>query len=180
MLQLIESSSVLAVSLKRVKEYLRIDHDEEDDFLQELIQTATALVEQDLGRSLLNKVWKKKISGACLRSGALNIALPFPPLLKVIAVNALDKGGKTKPVLRYIIELEHAIPEITLSTNAHAVEVIYQAGYGERASDVPANLSLAVLLVVANLYEDREGEGGGPLAPKIQAILKPYRIERLI
>jgi uncharacterized phiE125 gp8 family phage protein len=126
MLKLIESSPVLAVSLRKTKKYLRVEHDEDDRQIQLLIGAATSLVEQEIGQSLLTKVWKKVCEARMTKSGFLRINLLYPPLVKIITVHEVWSDTILRPVRRYIVEWERVVPAVIMASSAEKFEVVYQ------------------------------------------------------
>lgn len=76
-LKLLEPSSTLLLPLRDVKNYLRIDHDIEDDLLKHLILLATQWVEEATGKSLLRQKWSYTHQNNVL-------LLPNPPIVEVL------------------------------------------------------------------------------------------------
>lgn len=179
MLNIVETSPLLPISLYRVKTHLRIDHTADDENLELLIHAATALVEHEIGRSLLTKVWKRSGSPTPTTDGSATLALPYPPLIQILSVHELGHKRSVRPVRRYIIEWEKAVPTILFNGAIRRVEVLYQAGYGSRPNDVPAPIRQAILLLVAEMYENRTSEGKISSDSVLKTLLAPYIITSL-
>lgn len=180
MLKLMESSPILAVSLQKIKTHLRIDHSEDDTHLKLLIGAATTLVEQEIGQSLLTKIWKKHTTTEITKEGLGRISLPYPPLIQVISVGEILGGTKVKPIRRYIVEWEHTIPTLLVASGAKKFEVVYQAGFGEKPSSIPTPLRQAILMLVADMYEKRMTESCIAENSLVKVLLNPFCINRLI
>lgn len=67
----------------------------------------------------------------------------------------------------------------TATRNSDGVEIVYQAGYGDAASDVPEAIVTAVKFLVAHWYENR-GDMEATKAPEmVKMLLASYRIREL-
>lgn len=179
MLTLIEASSALPISLRKIKTHLRIDHTAENHNLKLLINAAATCVEQTIGRSLLVKLWRQTTVAELAENGLARVPLPNPPLTRVLSVHELGPKGVNRPVLRFIVEWEKLIPTILLMAPASRVEVVYEAGYGTLPSDIPAPIRQAILMLAAEMYETRTSAGSLPDNAVIQALLAPYKIATL-
>jgi hypothetical protein len=60
----------------------------------------------------------------------------------------------------------------------NAVQIHYHAGYGDDPTDVPANIITAIMLTVADCYENREPvkEDGEQLPRHVRQMLWPHRV----
>lgn len=180
MIRLIEKSSLSLISLSKIKNYLRIDYDEDDKQLKMLVEAATSLVEQEIGQTLLSKIWCKRETPTVGASGLARITLPNPPILRVLSVGEVSTNGKIKPIRRYLVETEGVVPTLAVSSSAHTLQVIYQAGFGEKASEVPAALRQAVLMLAADMYEHRTAERCLASNSIVRLILEPFRNRALV
>jgi uncharacterized phiE125 gp8 family phage protein len=180
MLKIIEQSTTLVVSLKQAKAFLRIDQDEEDDTIRLMIEAATSLIEQESGLSLLSKVWQKSCAPQKGPHGLAHVSLPYPPLRQVISVFHGPHEDKTTPLKGYIVDQKNSTPCLLLATSFPTVIIHYQAGFGDKPSDIPAPIRQAVLGVVANLYEKRIPDGESPLDDSLKTLLKPYSIKTYV
>ena len=57
------------------------------------------------------------------------------------------------------------------------IEIEYDCGYADEATDLPVALRLAIMQIVASLYELRQGEGGIPETAR--ALMRPFAPARL-
>ncbi|MDR0633095.1 MAG: head-tail connector protein [Holosporales bacterium] len=204
MLTLLEESQVLAVSLKKAKNYLRLDHTEDDENLTLLIRAATYAVEQALGRSLMAKTWQKTVFIKHTRDGTGRITLPFPPLIDVLSVEIKTgyerppegppddppqritkspmysrQSGDFRQSHRYLISKDKMVPTVVVHGMNCTVKVKYTAGYGDRASMLPPSIRQAILILVADMYENRTIQSCIPANAFVKLLLAPYRIVSL-
>lgn len=176
MIRTLSIPTTLPVSLQEVKDYLKIDHTEEDALLKGLIEAASGLVEQETGRSLLTRTWQLHSLGVDLPDGSLRLSLPFPPLQSVITVRSVDPLARILPKERYTVEGERPLPSLKIHSFGETFEVVYKAGYGEQKTDIPPPLRQAILLLVAEMYEQRTATATLKEHSFVHALLRPYRI----
>jgi uncharacterized phiE125 gp8 family phage protein len=173
------------VSLAEAKNFLRVDHEAEDDLIGLFIAAAREAVEQMCGRALITRrvletldQWRLDGLGAAL--------LEASPARAMHAVRLLDAEGETMIVasLGYRLDGQDAQPRLVFETSAPlplraigGIEIEYDAGYGADVASVPSKLRLAVLHVVAALYEAREGLT--PLPETARALAAPFALVRL-
>ncbi|GAA0262635.1 hypothetical protein LNAOJCKE_5185 [Methylorubrum aminovorans] len=145
------------VSLEEAKRHLRVEHDSDDAYIEGLIGVATSAIDGPmgwLGRALGEQTLETEVSACTWRDDP---SLPYPPLL--------------------------AVESETPSQDGRKVRIRYRAGYpvvGEgdnRRSTVPAPIRQAVLLMVGDLYANREN--GGPSA-SAAAVSMPVTADRLL
>lgn len=173
------------VTVAEVREHLRIDHSHEDRWLAAAIRTAREDVEGYTGRALMTQTLEWSLDewpgGAALR-------LPRPPLRSVVwlkwafttlvtttveeatyQVDTLSAPGRIvlRPGMRW--------PAGTPAVDANGIIVRYEAGYGARAGDVPARIRHAMLLIVGDLYENREATLVGAIKTEM-----PFSVQRLL
>lgn len=149
----ITAATGLVVDVALVKTQLRLDTDtnNEDAFLEHLIQVATERCEHQLGRSLLTKTYKT-IAGP-------NEKLKLTPNLIAISSVVLtndDESTETLTIDDYELNQNSLIPEITSSKHIQkSIAVTYTAGYGLSAN-VPFAIKQWLLVDIGTLYEYRE------------------------
>lgn len=145
--KLLEAQTEPIVGLDEIKRFARVSHDDDDFLLEGLIKTATAWVEEATGKSLLKKKWSYSHNNNVL-------SLPHGPVLKVLEVNY---GRRTLDAKDYTLRQEKntTVVEVPFSWNRRKVTVIYTAGFGDKADDVPSTLKQAVMSTVTYIYENR-------------------------
>ena len=86
--------------------------------------------------------------------------------------------GTSKPA-RIGIAIDGTLPN--LSDRINAVEVKYTVGYGTASTDVPEGIRQAVLLTLANWYQNRESVITGRTATELplssQYLLEQYKVQ---
>lgn len=99
------------------------------------------------------------------------IILPIADLQTVSSVKYIDLAGvqKTLDTSVYDVDITSRPGRIALAYGEswpsvrgdhHAVEIIFVAGYGDAATDVPDHIIAAIKLLAAHLYENREATSG--------------------
>jgi uncharacterized phiE125 gp8 family phage protein len=186
MLTRIQTLNILPVGLSEVKAHLRLDHGHEDAYLRSLIQAATGFIEEYLGRSLLTQIWRLiwqqekpcplQLSTTC--EDICSVPLPYPPLRTILGVNRLMDTGEKKRIRRHRLELTHPVPKLFFMTVPEPVEIEFETGYGNHSKDIPPLIRQAILMLVADFYENRGSEGmSHPIV--VGPMLDAYRVVRL-
>lgn len=206
LLSLITAPAGEPLAVEDARVHLRVDGSDEDILIASHIQAATAWAENYTRRALITQTWELwldcfptqgDISLAYDRSKLDVIELPLPPLRTVGSVKYYDTAGllQTFSAGLYIVTAP-AGPQaergsIRLAPSAswpatqerpNAVIVRFDAGYGA-AEDVPAAVKAGMLLVVGELYKNREQSVTGniskvPLAA--EHLLDPFRSLRVV
>ncbi|MBY0501457.1 MAG: head-tail connector protein [Alphaproteobacteria bacterium] len=158
------------ITIEETKLYLRINSDQENDFLNTLIRAARRHIETVTGRSLIRQQWLMTIkppyplcSPLVKREGKLlEVTLPQPPLLEVEVVTTGDIG------VPYTVEDNRVL----LSSNVCEKELtlVYWAGYGETADALPPDLKMAVLMMARFFYDHQKAD---------LSFLRPYKTHHL-
>lgn len=167
------------VSLDEAKSQLRVDGDDENDFITGLITAAREHVEQTARRSLITQTWRLNLDawpcGPSTGSGRGDeIELPKPPLQSVTSVVYKDSVGAqtTLSTAAYIVDTDsepgrivlaygQSWPSLTLYP-ANPIQITYVTGYGA-AADVPAWAKQAIKLIIGHWYENREDTIAGTI-----------------
>jgi len=187
------------VSLEEAKAHLRVDHDDDNDYIESLVDVATATIDGPagwLGRCLVEQTLEWRGPGFAPCDGRL----PYPPVISVESVKYDDNVGaeQTVPNGNYRVVGQPSQPRLILAFGAswpsarcddEAVRVRYVAGWpvetegdGEDAVTTwtgPAPIRHAILLMVSQLYENREAASETPQAElpfAVTALLAPYRV----
>jgi uncharacterized phiE125 gp8 family phage protein len=142
------------VSLAEAKLYLRIDSSDEDTLIEGLIAAARLMAEEMTGRSLVTQGW-----GATYGEEVpAYVPLPFGPVQSITAVALIDEAGDETLMDASGYSLNAACTALCFEwlPDAFRTEIRYVTGYGDAASDVPADIRQGILLHVAWLYEHRD------------------------
>lgn len=166
------AGAVLTVA--EVKAHLRIDGNDEDAYIGDLIETATDSIDgRDgwLGRCLITQQWKLTIPSPSGR-----IYLRLPPVQAVNAVSYTDRGGDVHDVdaaaYRFVADPHRPYIEAVKGwpSSAEWMEVIYTAGYGA-AADVKPIIKQYLLLFIGDLYQNRETAVTGTIITRVPSFI---------
>lgn len=181
--------AVEPVTLAEAKAQLRVDGTAEDAFITSLIVTSRLQIEAALGLALVTQSWRLTLDDW---PGTGEIELPVRPVQSVVAIEIAAGGGTVAlDAGSYHLDGQGHRPRIVLidivppapDTVADGIAIELTAGFGMSATDVPATIRQALLLLVAHWYENREPASMNTTTPGIpdavSALLTPYRQVRL-
>lgn len=144
-----------------MKTHLRIEHADEDNYLIELLSSAVDFVEGLCGRSFAKQRRETVVDGDL----PLEFFLPQPPLISIASFNAYSPTDVQTAVSSSIYVVDEEAGRLFLAANQswpsdvrdqRSFVIQYDSGYGETSEYIPGTLKRAVLVVAANLYENRE------------------------
>lgn len=153
------------LTLKEVRDFLRVEHSDENNLLASMIMGATSKVEKYLSRSLLTQTWVLSIDDY---PADTTIPLYYGTVQSITSVTSYLSDGTTDVFdnTNYYLVNAQLKPEISLVYNAlwpsnilrpkEGVKIEYITGYGDDASDVPYSVKEAILHIIASMYENRE------------------------
>ena len=161
----------------------------EDDLLNALIATARQWCQDFQNRAYVTQTWELWLDRW---PGKDHIEIPLPPLQSVSSVKyyGTDDTEYTFSSDYYLVDVKsepgrvcldygQSWPSTTLRPY-NGVCVTFVAGYGDAASEVPAKIRQAMLLLIGHLYENREQVVVGVVPTEIplgvQAILWQDRV----
>lgn len=170
-----------------LKPHLVIEHTDDDAVLSQILAAATAYVEQNSGRQLVNATQTLATrrfplqgeSGGCSWMGGF--LLPRSPLVSVTSITYIDTDGVTQTLdaSEYRVSVR-AIPgrvEPAWNTawpacrdQAESVVVTYVSGYGDDGSAVPAMAKQAILLLSGTMYRLREHVVTGSVVNRVPGL----------
>jgi len=157
------------LELEEAKRHLRIPigYTHDDEYIEGLINIAKNWVEEYTNRKLLYQRWKLYLDK--WPSGD-SISLPYAPLVGApsTAIVYKDSDGDSttfsssawetdtyKEPGEIRLGYDENWPTATL-WNVNPISIEFQCGYGNSSSDVPIEIRQAMLLVIGDLYENRE------------------------
>jgi uncharacterized phiE125 gp8 family phage protein len=175
--------SVTPVSLAQAKAYLRVDHSDDDALITALIEAATSHLDGwtgVLGRALVTQTWSQSFDAF---SDPLRLPMPAASIASVTYVNQagtpITVAGSdyvlSADALGSFVEPAHDVNWPTPRDQSRAVTVTFTAGVA--AAEVPSALYAAILLMVGDLYSNREGVVAGTIVavnPTVSALIRPY------
>lgn len=181
--------TVEPVTLEEAKLHLRADGTDQDALIAALIQTAREHIERICERALMPQKWKLLLDAFPACNGGL-IQLPGGLVSSLVSFKYFDTAGVEQTLVantgyqadllsqpaRLLPPISGVWPTSQLD-RLNAVVVEYSVGYA-KASLVPAPLKAALLLIVGDLYENREASIVGSIyteTPAVKALLWPYK-----
>ena len=199
--------AVEPVSLAEAKAHLRIDHADEDTLISDLIAGARSYCENYTGRAFVAQTLAWSLSAwpgiRQARDSDIDYCRLFPdspasyaevprgPLVSVSSITIYDDDDVASvwSADNYYVSTRTgriyrrsgvAWPQPARA--ADGIEIVYVAGFGSAAPDVPEPLRRAVMLMLAHLYEWRQPVAdapGAPLPMSVAELLAPYRKRRV-
>lgn len=164
------------VSLEDAKRHLRVEHSEDDQLIAAYAAAATAWLDGPsgiLGRALGPQILEWRLD----EWPCQDTTFPYPPLIEVISVKYVDPGGDEQdfpvPSPFYLEDMP------AVRGRSGDIRIKYRAGYD---SEIPASISIAILMLVAQFWEVREASIVGssieemPFGPKL--LLGPFCVYR--
>jgi uncharacterized phiE125 gp8 family phage protein len=179
------------ITLDQAKQHLRVLHDDEDEYIADLIEAATDYLDGYsgvLGKALITQTWRQDFDSfwdGCSYSSALR--LPLGPVQSVSSVTYYDAANSLQTLSASVYELltDGLGPYVALVAGqswpaiygrAGAVRVTWVAGYGATPEAVPARIRTLIKLLVGHWYENREAVTVG----NTQAVELPLAAQALI
>jgi uncharacterized phiE125 gp8 family phage protein len=193
------------LDIEDVKRHLRVDFDDDDDYIESLVSAAQAFVDGAtgvLGRALLIQQWKFNRAGFYDCGGRRypgEIAIPLPPLRSIDAIEYLDESGALQTVssaLYRVVDgggaMSSVIPVSGIAWPCtacapDAVRISFTAGYADADGLFAARPGIrhAMLLMIGDWYAARETFVTGTVSQEIKmstavdALLAPHRVRWL-
>ena len=170
-------------TLADVKSYLKIDDSNEDSMLNTLIKGARMVAESYLNQGLITQTVTEKLD----KLGDPTIYLSVSPVLAVSSFQYANSENTTATFAAtdYVVDtfskparlnLGYGKTWPTLYGNINDVTITYTVGYGTESSAVPFQIRQAILLMVADTYENRQ-DYVKRLPTASQYLLDQYRVQ---
>ena len=144
---------VLPFDLPALKNFIRVDTDEDDAEITNMGRTAAAEIEQFAQIALLNQTIRITIFNPSFEYG---LSLPVGPVASdhqpTVTVDgqlfaAFDFASGNRPFIRWLADWHDLTPR--------RMTVEYQAGFGATAADIPPDLAQALMDQAALHYDGR-------------------------
>lgn len=184
------------VALSELKSHVRVEHEEEDDLLQGLIQAAREYAERRTERCFVDTRLEMKIDTFPI--GA-ELPLPMPPFCPTATRQAVEVSylnttlqpitlTEAEPAIAsmpgtYLVNRSATPAYLTPNVNGYwpvtgpiraAVTVRWWAGYGASGASVPKGIRHAILMLAAHWYLNREAVAPGSMGSV------PYGVDELL
>jgi len=168
------------VTLAKIKQHLRLDHDEDDEYLIDLLDAATLHVEAATGLYLVNRTVRQYVDTIPVSRSVL---LEASPASSIKEVRGFDSDGNPNAFLaaNYRLDTRFETPAVVFNANINyqnfynGIEIDFVAGFGDTGIDVPSNIIRAILVLIAHWYEFR-----GTALPGDETAFIPNSIESLL
>ncbi|WP_051960485.1 head-tail connector protein [Devosia riboflavina] len=188
---LIQAPESFPVTLEEAKAHLRVDWDDEDGIISAFIAAAVSYLDGwsgILGRCLVEQTWRMDFSKFCRE-----LPLPLAPVTSIASITWRNADGQTATIDddEYLLEVDSAGNSFARFRNAYvfpsslyerdAISVTFVAGYPADEDDnstVPGALKVAILLLVAEWFNNREASVPGSVAElpfAVNALISPFR-----
>ncbi|MEM6667633.1 MAG: head-tail connector protein [Pseudomonadota bacterium] len=177
-----------AVPLDDFLDHLRLslgltDPPTETPAAERALACAVAAIERSTSLACLRQTWKWELP---TWTNARSERLPILPVLTVASVSAIAEDGRWTPfepsTWRHSDDQIHAVGAWLPAAGPSGVQVVFEAGFGDHHTDLPADLKQAVLLLAAHYFERRHAVDAGnvrSLPNGLQSLLAPFRQLRL-
>ena len=169
--------------MRDLKQHLRIDVSDDDQYLESLIVAARRVAEDFARRAFMQRSMRLELSEFPLETGARSdhIKLPFPPLQSITSFEYLDTAGTftTWSSSNYITDTTaepgrvyraYGVSWPSIRPQHNAVRITYVCGSATGASAVPENYKHAMRMICERFYDDR---GDYVVGPGITAVNLP-------
>lgn len=184
-LDLLTPPTAEPVSLAELKQHLRVEHADDDAAITDYGLAARRAVEARGQLALMMQQWRLTLD----RAPAGILTLPRAPAFAIDTIVVVRRTGVLDPVDAELYDFEPG-PQARLISRGNwpysdrlvaGVRIEFTAGWATPA-DVPEELRLAVKMLAAHFYENREGAQPEKLftAPQaVDALIAPWKQVRL-
>ena len=170
-------------TLSEVKNYLKVDTSADDTLITTLLQSAREVAERYLNQALITQTITEKLD----RLSNPTIYLSVSPVMSVSSFQYADSQNTTQTynASNYIVDtfdkparlsLAYGKTWPTLYGNINDVTITYTAGYGSTAASVPMQIRQAILMMIADSYDNRE-DYVKKLPTASEYLLDQYRVQ---
>jgi uncharacterized phiE125 gp8 family phage protein len=183
---LLAAPAVEPVTLAEAKQFIRVEHNDDDDVIAALIAGARIHLEAQTRRALITQGWRV-MRDVWPAAGCL-LLLPVPvQTLDAVRIIKSDDTTLALELAGFALDTSDAPARLSLRGAPPAperplagIEIDITCGYGDAPADVPQPLRQAIRLLVAHWYENRglvaAGEQVAPLPQTVAALIASYRV----
>lgn len=164
------------VTMSDAKLYLRIDDNNNDALVSDLIIAARIIAENWLRKSLITQTWKLAYDYGVPPV----VGLPMGPINAISSVIIFNRDGTNTtldPSTYYLNAAQNALV-LNSVLISFQIEITYTAGYGD-ATTVPKPIKQGMLAHIAAMYDSRGEAGETDLPEQTVALYMPFREVRL-
>lgn len=201
-LQITSAAATPLITTAEAKTFLRVDGSSEDSLIDFFVESVTLDIENYIKRALITQTFKLTIDRFNCSSedeydvfgpGIHNVPrsiitdsdfiyLPRAPIQSVTSITTYDEAhsGTVFSSANYTLDTQNG--RVFLDSGStwptdlrdkNAIEVVYIAGYGNAATDVPAPIRKAAYSQLGRIYNDR---GVCELSGEVKSMLSSYKL----
>lgn len=180
---LVTAPAEAPITATEFKTHQRISSSSEDTYIDALINAATAYLEEICNRKFVEQTWKLYLDEW---PGGAEIELPYGKTSSVTSVVYKDDEGNSTTFSsdsynvdtdlipgRIVIAYDESWPSDALF-NMNPITITFTCGYGS-ANEVPEDIKLAIKMLAAHWYENREPVITGTIVANV-----PVTVDALI
>lgn len=180
--------TVEPITVDEVKSFGNIDSSDENTLIEGYIKAVREATQNYLGRSLI----EQSITLLMDFWPGIVIELPMPPLISITGVYTTDEDGTdtTYASTNYmtitstetrgkLILRQGATAPTNTDRDYGGFKVVYKAGYGNEATDVPQSIREGMKLWTAIFYETRALMQDNQPPPEVKNFLDFYRVLKI-
>ena len=166
--------SIEPITLSEAKTFLRVDGSAEDTLLGDMIKAVRIAAEDATGKSLITQSWKITYAD----HAPCDVPLPYGPVQSVTSVKCFSEAGEETTMNAELYHVHPAGERLVLETvvSGHRIEVVYVAGFGDAATDVPMNIRQGMLIHLLHLYAQRDTIAAPEAALAIYGAVRDVRL----
>jgi len=151
-ISILEKRKETLFDLAFLSSYLRLGPEQAlnlKSYLEHLVEVATDWTQERLGKTILSQTIK-----VVHRNN--DILLPYGPVQKENIQSVTRRGRVLKEGSEYSVAFYKDTQKIktSFSWKSHAIEIVYRAGYGDHADDVPLPIKNSILRSIETLYHN--------------------------
>ncbi len=193
-LVLTSGPAIEPVSVAEAKAHLRLDaaSSAEDVLIGSLLLTARLHIEAALGLALITQGWMQTLDAWPSHDAYVNLGLRPVQAITAVRVRGADNSAVTLLPTQYQLDASSLPARLVRPGNAFwpppgkaaaGIEIAFTAGFGAAATDVPAPIRQALLMLAAHWYEHRDpieiGSDETIVPAAVSQLLEPWRLKRL-
>ncbi len=176
----------LPISLTETKNYLRVDHNDEDAQITSLIKAATGRAEKLTNLKFITQTWYVNLDDFPRDARFFDLKIGYVQSVTSIKYYDEDNTETTWDSANYILEKVGAHGSIGLKSGAvwpdyiprrkGSVVVELVVGFGANDTDVPEDIRTALLEITSALYDKRGDEERAAIPKTAMALLGAFRV----
>lgn len=153
---------------------------DQDAVFTNTLKTARQWVEEYLCRQLVSATYTLKLDSFPV----WELVLPKLPIQSITSITYLDSDGASQTLSTDVYQLttrgtlttKYNQQWPTIRCTPEAVTVVYVAGYGSSATDVPQPIRDAIALFAKGVWQSPTGSCAGAIMMAAENLLQPYRL----